>query len=53
MQDLQKRREWLGVARNKGVERAAEGKQGSIDEIFRIPLSYEVIFVVGALLLSF
>ena len=53
MQDLQKRREWVGVARNEGVELAAEGKQGSIDEIFRIPLSYEVIFVVGTLLLSF
>ncbi len=53
MQDLQKRREWVGVARIEGVELAAEGKQGSIDEIFRIPLSYEVIFVVGALLFSF
>ena len=53
MQDLQKRREWVGLARNEGVELATEGKQGSIDEIFRIPLSYEVIFFVVTVLLSF
>ena len=53
MQDLQKRREWVRVARNEGVELAAEGEQGSIGEIFRIPLSHEVIFFVVTLLLSF
>jgi hypothetical protein len=53
MQDLQKRREWVGIASNEGVELAAEVKQGSIDEIFRIPLSYEVIFFVVTVLLSF